>query len=126
MRHAGWDLAKVCKAFLLVAGIGLFVSYILFQSRLLLEGPELALSPVDVVQEDRVIEITGTAENITHIYLNGRPIETNGEGFFTERVILENGYTTVDITARDRYGRISQVTRDLVYKPTDTLSLNQD
>lgn len=126
MRHTGWDLARVFKILLLVAGIGLFVSYILFQSRLLLAGPEVALAPVDVVQSDRTIEISGTAENITHIYLNGRPIETDGEGFFSERVILENGYTQVDVTARDRYGRISQVTRDIVYKPNTNLSLNQD
>ncbi len=123
MRHSEWEFSTVCKGVLLLICIGLFVSYILFQSRLLLTGPDLALSPVSVVQEDRVVEISGTAANITHIYLNGRAIETNGEGFFSERVILENGHTKVDVTARDRYGRLTQVTQDMVYKPKTNLSL---
>ncbi len=122
MRHTGWDFSSVCKGIAIVFGIGLFLSYIIFQSRLLLAGPELALSPVSVVQGERVVEITGTADNITHIYLNGRAIETNGTGTFSERVILENGYTQVDITARDRYGRFAHVTQDLVYKPETNLS----
>jgi hypothetical protein len=126
MRHSEWDFSTVCKGVLLLIGIGLFMSYILFQSRLLLTGPNLALTPIPVVHEDRVVEISGTADNITHIYLNGRAIETNGDGFFSERVILENGYTKVDVTARDRYGRLTQVTQDVVYKPTTNLSLHNE
>jgi hypothetical protein len=126
MRHTEWEFSTVCKGLLLLLGIGLFLSYILFQSRLLLTGPEVALSPVEVVQNERIVEIRGSAHNITHIYLNGRPIETNGDGFFAERVILENGYTKVDVTARDRYGRFTQITKDMVYKPATNLSLHNE
>lgn len=59
----------------------------------------------EVVQTGRVIVLSGVAENVTSLTLNGRPIVTDREGNFSEGIVLENGYSVVSLDARDRFGR---------------------
>ncbi len=105
----------------------LFVSYILFQARFIISGPEISFVDLpQVVQNERVIKLNGLAENITAIYLNGRPIVTDENGNFNEAVVLENGYTVVSIDAVDLYGRHKHIEEPFVYqgaKDDDKLSL---
>lgn len=49
--------------------------------------------------------LSGVAENVTSLTLNGRPIMTDRAGNFTEGIVLENGYSVVSLDARDRFGR---------------------
>lgn len=87
---------------LIVCGIG----YAAWQGRHLLLGPELTVTnEPEVVQTGRVIFISGIADNVTALSLNGRPIVTDQAGNFTEGVVLENGYSMVSLDARDRFGR---------------------
>ena len=92
------------------------LSYLAFQARFLITGPQIALSgEVATLQSERVVTLSGTANNITAIYLNGRPIVTDEHGVFEEEVILENGYSLVTIEAVDRYGRRTALERSFVY-----------
>lgn len=98
------------------------LSYVLFQARFLIGGPQVALEEeLSMVQSERQITLRGVAANITAITLNGRSIETNQAGYFEETVILENGYTIVSIEAADRYGRTTKVERAFVYTPLTLL-----
>jgi len=70
-----------------------------------------------MLQNSRQITLTGQAENISRLWLNGRSIFTNRNGQFTAAVILENGYTVTTLVAEDRYGRSTTITRPFVYTP---------
>lgn len=98
---------------LIVVGVGWYAS---FQARNFIEGPAITLkSPGEAVQHDRMITIEGTAENIVSLTLNGSSIFTDEAGNFEERLVLENGYTIMTLTATDRYGRETKVSRPFVY-----------
>jgi len=108
-----------------IVGIGLLIVlilvYVLFQARNVLQGPTIVLSGVyDVVQHDRTVTIQGVAQNIVKLTLNGREIHTTEAGDFTQMLVLENGYTIVELSAHDRFGRISSLTREYVYVPQST------
>lgn len=99
--------------------------YIAFQARYLIAGPELSILPEpSVVQHERVVELKGTARNVTALFLNGRAIVTDESGNFTEPVVLENGYTIMSLEARDRYGRTTRLERPFVYVVEDEAVLS--
>lgn len=93
------------------------VSYVGWQARHLITGPEVVvIGEQSIVQTERIVTLEGVAKNVTSLQLNGRPIAIDQEGGFAEGVILENGYTVVSIDARDRYGREIHWERPFVYK----------
>lgn len=109
-------LVRALGITLIILGI---LAYALFQARFFIEGPEITLtSPQNELQNEQVIEISGQAKNITEITLNGKTIHTDEEGFFTEALVLPNGYTIMTLSAEDRYGRKASVSRTLIYQPT--------
>ena len=69
----------------------------------------------EVVQSGRVIMLSGVAENVTSLTLNGRPIVTDLDGNFAEGIVLENGYSVVSLDARDRFGRAVHWETPVVY-----------
>jgi len=92
--------------------------YISYQARFLIIGPRITLTTeVPMLQNSRQITLTGQAENISRLWLNGRSIFTNRNGQFTAAVILENGYTVTTLVAEDRYGRSTTITHPFVYTP---------
>lgn len=103
----------------------LFGAYLSFQARYLIAGPQLILDYEPPVNNTtRVVELTGTATNITHLWLNDRPIFTDEKGHFKEALILENGYTITTLKARDRYGRETEIVRSFVYTPASIIQYN--
>lgn len=97
--------------------------YVLYQGRLILTGPEITLiDPPPIVQHDRVVDLSGRAQNITKITLNGREIYTDENGYFKEAVVLENGYTIATLEATDRYGRMTSVVTPFVFTPMSRLN----
>ncbi|MCA9366473.1 hypothetical protein KC722_02735 [Candidatus Kaiserbacteria bacterium] len=114
---------RILKTIFLCALIGSAALYIMFQARLLISGPSLTLTnEPSVTQTERRITLSGSAKNITEIYLNGRPISTDEAGDFTESVVLENGHTLVRVSAKDRYGRETSIERSFVYTPYSSLN----
>jgi hypothetical protein len=99
--------------------LGLITSYILFQARFLVAGPQISLTTEPgIVHNERVITLSGNAHNITHLWLNDRQIFTDEQGNFDEALVLENGYTVATLKARDRFGREVRIERPFVYTPT--------
>lgn len=92
--------------------------YVFFQARFLIAGPQIALAEeAPIHNNERVITLSGSAFNITHLWLNDRPIFTDENGQFKEALVLENGYTIATLRAKDRYGRETRVERPYVYTP---------
>lgn len=109
----------------LVGGVilaALIVTYVIFQARFLITGPQIVLEQEpDTNSNNRVIKLKGSAFNITHLWLNDRPIFTNENGDFEEDLVLENGYTIATLRAKDRYGRETQVVRSYFYTPASII-----
>jgi len=121
MMQSHFTLRTALGWFLGVAIVVACIGYILWQSRLLLTGPVITVdATVPTATSDISIEITGVAENIVWITLNGRAILTTATGNFKERIYLENGYTIVQLKAADRYGRTTTQTYPIVYTPLAT------
>lgn len=100
----------------------LFSTYVVFQARYIIRGPQLTLiDEPGGIQNERQITLSGHAENITDIRLNGRQIVTNEDGYFAEHIVLENGYNVVQLQAHDRYGRKTVIEREFVFTPLSYL-----
>lgn len=63
------------------------------------------------------LQIEGRAQNVSFIYLNGRQIFVDSSGFFSERLLLYEGYNIITVEAKDRFGRVKTEKLELVYKP---------
>ena len=100
----------------------LFCAYVIFQARFIISGPQIEITDtLSAVQNERQITLTGKAKNITSISLNGREIVTDQDGYFTEQIVLENGYNIISIEVHDRYGRVRTLEREFVYTPLSPL-----
>lgn len=81
-------------------------------------GPQILLTDRQpLLHSERHVLLTGTASNISRLWLNDRPIYTDLEGNFKETLVLENGYTIATLRAEDRYGRKTNVSQSFVYTP---------
>ncbi|MCA9362791.1 hypothetical protein KC851_00520 [Candidatus Kaiserbacteria bacterium] len=108
----------VIKLCLVVIGLMLMTTYVVFQARHLIIGPEIVLFDAPAThQNERLVHLSGQTHNISRLWLNGRQIYTDAKGRFEEALILENGYTIATLRAEDRYGRETTVTREFVYTP---------
>ncbi len=117
-------LSSIIKWALLGLGIALLVWYGLFQARFLIAGPTITLDESVVASyTEPVARLTGTAQNVTSLTLNDRPIFVNEEGVFDELLVLEHGYTIMTLKAYDRYGRSVEIVRSLTYTPAYTTSM---
>lgn len=111
-------LSNIIRLVLIVGIISLFVWYVFFQARLVIAGPSLMLmNEPGITHHERAITISGKAENVIAISLNGRPVFTDDDGNFTESLVLENGYTIMTMVAEDRFGRQASLERSFVYIP---------
>jgi hypothetical protein len=116
--HSGTPFKTAVKVFILTLSLVLVLLFVIFQARFLIIGPQIVLkNSFTGPQNERQVELSGTAYNISRLWLNDRQIYTDTEGNFKEALILENGYTIATLKAEDRYGRTTTVTRDLVYAP---------
>lgn len=103
-------------------GIIVFVvalgGYTTFQFRTLIAGPQLTLeTPRDgATQTASLVEVRGSARNISTLTLNGRKIFINEADRFSERLVLAYGYNIITVTATDSLGRSETRVRRVVYK----------
>lgn len=117
-----FELRNVLKIIGIIIAIGIFSFYLVFQARFLIAGPQIVLENEPPTQNTtRVVELKGTAHNITHLWLNDRPIYTNEDGEFNEALVIENGYTVTTLRAKDRYHRETKLVRSFVYTPASII-----
>jgi hypothetical protein len=116
------EISSILKLIGGVALLGVIVFYVIFQARFLITGPQIVLAfEPPTHQNERVLSLEGQAFNITHLWLNDRPIFTDEKGNFKEALVLENGYTITTLRAKDRYGRETRVVRSFVYTPASII-----
>lgn len=101
----------------IMAGL-LAIGLLIFQARYLLIGPQIVLfNEITEPQNERVVTLTGSARNISRLWLNDRQIFTDPTGNFSEAVVLENGQSIVTLRATDRFGRVKTIEQRIVYAP---------
>ena len=100
--------------FLIVAG------YAYFEGRGLLRGPSIEISGRVMEVSEPFITIEGRAERITSISMKGKDIAVTEEGAFSEPYVLAPGYNRIVLEARDRYGKTTERTIEIVYTASST------
>ena len=95
---------------------GLILSYGLWQSRLLIQGPIITITGPEngTIVSDMQTILTGTAKNVSYITLNGRQIYTDPEGNIAEPLLLPEGYNIIQVSGTDKFGRSTTRTIELV------------
>ncbi|MFZ2523547.1 MAG: hypothetical protein WAW92_04150 [Minisyncoccia bacterium] len=94
------------------------VSYSVFQAWKIIEGPVISiLSPENGrTFNETLISIEGQAKNVSHLYLNDRPIYTDKNGYFNEKFLLSPGYNIVKLNAVDKFRKYTEKRLYLVLK----------
>lgn len=120
--HSPIETRNILQFAALLVVLTLIVVYVAFQARFLIIGPQIVLEAEPPTQQNtQLVTLSGTAYNITHLWLNDRQIYTDEEGRFSEALVLENGYTITTLRAKDRYGRETRVVRSFVYTPASII-----
>jgi hypothetical protein len=81
--------------------------YSLFQAKNLIIGPVMTIEePLDgATLPFSLYTVRGSAQNISQISLNDKPIFVNDRGIFQEKLIAPPGYSIIKMTVKDRFGR---------------------
>lgn len=92
---------------LVVLTLALSVGYGLVEAHPLIVGPTLTLtSPTDFASySDDTVAISGTAQRVTSLSLNGSPILPHKDGTFSTSFTYPSGGTILTFVAKDRFGR---------------------
>lgn len=110
------------KTYLKFIIIGIFaiaiLGYSLFQARNIILGPVVKIQkPQNGASLNySLVNIKGITKNISRISMNDRQIFTNGQGEFSEELLLSYGYNIITLKAEDRFGRETKKTLELIYK----------
>lgn len=82
-------------------------SYAAWQLRHVVGGPTvtITLPQPGFVSDKPLVDITGTAEQIDFLYLNGRQIFTDETGQFNEKYLASEGYNVIQLVGKDKFGR---------------------
>ncbi len=96
----------------------IIISYSVFQASKIIMGPKINLTSPEngMTFSNALIEIEGTAKNISYLNLNGRPIFTDKNGRFNEKFLLSPGYNIIKLDARDKFKNYTEKTLELVLK----------
>ena len=103
---------------ILLAFFAVILGYAYYEGRALLSGPTIEVSPRVMEVSDPFITISGKAERIASLSLNGAPIPVTEEGVFEERYALSPGYNRIVLDARDKYGKTTERVIEIIYNST--------
>lgn len=92
------------------------LSYGLWQSRLLIQGPVITITtPLNgAIVSDTHTNLTGQVKNVSYITLNGRQIYADEYGNINEPLWLPEGYNIIQVSGTDKFGRSITRTLELV------------
>ncbi|OHB09807.1 MAG: hypothetical protein A3H52_00380 [Candidatus Zambryskibacteria bacterium RIFCSPLOWO2_02_FULL_39_26] len=94
------------------------VGYSIFQAWKLISGPIIDIyTPQNgATYSQTLIEIEGRARNISYLNLNDRPIFTNKNGYFKEKLLLSPGYNIIKLDAKDKFKNYTKKRLEIILK----------
>ena len=104
----------------LLAFFLLLLVYGYYETRNVFFGPELTLPEEMITAYEPYATISGRAERISELRLNGTQIPVTESGAFSEVYGLAEGSNRLIFEARDARGRTTRKTVDIVYIPPAT------
>jgi|SRR3989344_6144563 len=109
---------SVLKISLLILLGLIIVIYSVFQAWKLISGPiiEISMPQNGATYNQSLIEVSGRAKNVSYLNLNGRPIYTDLEGYFKEKLLLEQGYNIIQLDARDKFQNYTEKRLEVILK----------
>lgn len=121
-----FSLSIIARNIIVASFIFLFVGYLSWQVRRILEPPKLMVyNPTEgITISTHTINVKGETDNECHLDINGKEIRLDENGRFNLAVDLSDGLNTIIITATKKHGKISTITRHIVVKKTISFSTN--
>jgi len=112
------NIASILKILIVVLVVFIIIGYTYYKTKDFISGPIITiLSPVNgSTLYNALVDIKGTAKNISYISINDRQIFTDEAGFFVEKLLLYPGYNIISIKASDKFERNIEKTLELIYK----------
>lgn len=111
--------SRITRVVLVVFFI-LVVVYAYYEARGILFGPSIEVtSSIEEVTEP-FISISGKAERISSLTMNGNPVAVTETGEFSEPYLLSPGINRIVLDAEDTYGTKRQKIIQIVYTPSPT------
>ncbi len=113
------SLKKIRPGIIVIAIIVVFImGYAYFGAADLIKGPKITVTypPNGATLNKGVIAVTGEAQRIATLFMNGRQIFTDKTGHFKETLLLAKGYNIIELAARDKFGRVAEQTLEVVFK----------
>ncbi len=103
------------------------LGYAAFNSRFIIQGPEITLVHFEedqnsIISKDKTFFLEGTVEHSSFISVNGRPIFIDETGYFSEKLLLSNGVSIIDIYAKDKFGKEIRKKIDVLYQGESPLT----
>ena len=110
------------KKIIIVALAVILVLYIVFQARNVLLGPQInIISPTEnETLPGPIIEVEGTAKNVSFLTLNDKQIFVDDSSHFKERLLPAPGLVILKLVGKDRFGRIKETSVNIVVTSNNT------
>ena len=96
----------------------IIIGYSLFQAQKLISGPIIDVYTPEngATYNQTLIEIDGRARNIAYLNLDDRPIFTDKDGYFKEKILLSPGYNVIKLDARDKFKTYTEKKLEIILK----------
>lgn len=104
---------------LLATFFALLILYALYEAWGMLYGPSIEVPEGEITVYAPYTLITGRAERITELRLNGKPIPVTASGDFEEPYLLAEGSNHLILEAEDARGRTARETLVIYYEKSD-------
>lgn len=109
-----------------IAALGFFfvlvLSYAGFEARGFISGPKVVMSSQAAAVHDPLVTISGHADRITSLTLNGTAVPVTQEGIFDQQYLLSPGENTITVEGKDEYGRTASQSISYTYQPLTIIS----
>ncbi len=94
------------------------VGYAYYRSKDAIFGITITTSIEDgTALDSKLLTLTGNAPHTAKFTIDGREILLDKNGDFTDTLLLQEGYTILDLEASDRFGRTKSKTIRVYTKP---------
>lgn len=112
------NFASILKISLFVLLALIIIVYTGFQAQKLISGPIIDIYTPEngATYNQTLIEISGRARNISYLYLDDRPIFTDKDGYFKEKILLSPGYNVIKLDATDKFKSHTEKRLELILK----------
>lgn len=112
------DDIRLVKMIGVVIFVGIIIVFIFFRTLNYTRGPSITIAEPEngMTTSVNTITIRGQALRINKLTLNGNPITTDEQGFWSQKIIVLEGLNKIMVVGEDKFGRSVSQILDIVGK----------